>query len=271
VTQGRPTPFDVVLAVDPAAAGVRRGRVLLAAALALALHAGVIALALRSGPSLETWSARLALSVHEALLEARPVDLDATQPVEPAPAQAEAPEPPPLKVARAEARPARAPAPQPSAAAAPAIAVAQGGPVDLTASAIVTGTALVSNAGYSSAAGSGNGRGKATGPSAPSDVGARDAARAVLSRGVTLDPTNWRCAWPREAIAQDVFERSVVLRVLVRPDGSAESAQLLSEPGFGLGRAALGCARTTRFTPALDREGRPVRATSPPIRVRFTR
>lgn len=259
-------PLDVVLAPSPASGPQRSRSMLIGIAIASAAHAGLVALALHSGPSLETWSARLALSVHAALLEARPVDVEAPPPE--APPQAPAPEP---QVVRAPAAPKLPRAlranPPPSAAAAPAVAIAAG-PVDLTATAIVTGSALVSNGGYSSTRGTGTGQGAGD---VPGHADARPGSQPALSRGVTLDPADWHCAWPKEALALDIFEQSVVLRVVVRADGSAESVRLVSEPGFGLGRAALACARNTRFQSARDAAGRAVRATSPPIRVRFTR
>jgi TonB family protein len=61
------------------------------------------------------------------------------------------------------------------------------------------------------------------------------------------------------------------VRVTVGPEGRVESVRLVSDPGWGFGAAAVRCARAARFGPALDLQGRPVRASSPPIRVRFSR
>jgi protein TonB len=63
----------------------------------------------------------------------------------------------------------------------------------------------------------------------------------------------------------------VVLRVVVDASGTADSARVLADPGHGFGAAAVACALRTRFVPARARDGTPVRSTSPPIRVRFTR
>jgi len=63
----------------------------------------------------------------------------------------------------------------------------------------------------------------------------------------------------------------VVIRVVVRADGTAESFVVVADPGGGFGPAAIASAMRTRFAPARDREGAPVRGTSPPINVRFTR
>jgi protein TonB len=88
---------------------------------------------------------------------------------------------------------------------------------------------------------------------------------------VTLDDAAWSCAWPAEADAQQVNEQTVVLRVSVRADGTAQRVDVLSEPGSGFGAAARACALTTRFEPARDPSGHPVPADSPPIRVHFFR
>jgi outer membrane biosynthesis protein TonB len=62
-----------------------------------------------------------------------------------------------------------------------------------------------------------------------------------------------------------------VIRVVVRPDGTVTRAELLSDPGSGFGEVALSCARSSRFQPATDADGRAITATSPPVHVRFTR
>jgi protein TonB len=88
---------------------------------------------------------------------------------------------------------------------------------------------------------------------------------------VSLPEQSWSCPWPAEAEAERIDEQTVIIRVVVNADGFAASAEMLEDPGHGFGRAAVACALHTRFTPARDRKGRPVRAVSPPIRVRFTR
>jgi protein TonB len=94
---------------------------------------------------------------------------------------------------------------------------------------------------------------------------------ADLSRTVSLPERNWRCPWPREAEALGIDEQDVLLRVVVDAQGRLTSVEVLGDPGHGFGEAALACARTARFAPARDRRGRPYSATSPPIRVRFSR
>jgi protein TonB len=88
---------------------------------------------------------------------------------------------------------------------------------------------------------------------------------------VALEGQNWSCPWPREADDAHIDEQTVVIRVVVAADGTVESASVVSDPGHGFGPAAASCAVRTRFIPARDRDGRPIRATSPPLRVRFIR
>jgi protein TonB len=88
---------------------------------------------------------------------------------------------------------------------------------------------------------------------------------------VSLEGQSWSCPWPPEADSDRIDEQTVVIRVVVDQDGSVKSAEIVVEPGHGFGKAAVACAKNTRFTPAHDRAGNAVRARSPPIRVRFTR
>jgi protein TonB len=97
------------------------------------------------------------------------------------------------------------------------------------------------------------------------------AAAPDRSSTLSLGEQNWSCPWPREADAEQIDEQTVVIRVVVGAAGNAESVAIVSDPGHGFGQAAATCAMRTRFTPARDREGRAIRAKSPPIRVRFTR
>jgi protein TonB len=89
---------------------------------------------------------------------------------------------------------------------------------------------------------------------------------------VTLDQASWSCPWPAEADARQVDQETVVIRVAVRADGRVDHVDVLQDPGFGFGRAARDCALASRsFAPALDAQGAPVAAQSPPIRVHFFR
>jgi protein TonB len=96
-------------------------------------------------------------------------------------------------------------------------------------------------------------------------------AKASLARPVALAAGTWGCPWPREADAEQIDQQTVVIRVRVETNGTVDSAQLVADPGTGFGRAAVTCARQTRFEPALDVGGNPVARWSPPIRVHFSR
>jgi protein TonB len=144
-----------------------------------------------------------------------------------------------------------------------------GVPLDLTGETPVigtsgrgTGTPVANRDGFGGARGSG---GK---PRLASEGGG---AGPDLSTTVSLEGQTWSCPWPPEADSERIDEQIVVIRVVVDPDGSAESAEIVVEPGHGFGEAAVACALNTRFTPARDRAGNALRARSPPIRVRFTR
>ena len=100
---------------------------------------------------------------------------------------------------------------------------------------------------------------------------AAGAARPGRARPVTLPAKQWRCPWPSEAEQLGIDEQLVVLRVVVTAEGRVSAAEVVSDPGHGFGAAALACARTARFVPARDAAGRAYAATSPPIRVRFSR
>ena len=82
--------------------------------------------------------------------------------------------------------------------------------------------------------------------------------------------STWSCPFPPEADADQIDEAVVTVQVTVRPDGSALSASVVSDPGHGFGRAARACALGRRYQPALDRSGSPT-AASAPVNVRFNR
>lgn len=96
-------------------------------------------------------------------------------------------------------------------------------------------------------------------------------ARTSRARPVGPPGRDWDCPWPAEADALSIDEQFVVIRALVRADGTVASAELIADPGYGFGDVALTCARQQRFPVATDDDGRPITATSPPIRVKFTR
>jgi periplasmic protein TonB len=172
----------------------------------------------------------------------------------PAPGAAAAPSPPPAAAARAprvSRRPARAARPVPHTH--DIADFTNDGLVQTPAPAATTGLATSSPGAVSVGAG-----GSATGTS-----GSRARRVGLLAR-------DWRCPWPREAAASDSRLETVVLQITVEATGRARTATVTHDPGSGFGPAAVACAVTTPFLPALDSSGTPIPAQST-IRVRFTR
>jgi protein TonB len=143
-------------------------------------------------------------------------------------------------------------------------------PVDLTADAFVTGTATAYAGGVTTPTGTSSSP-VAGAPAQREPHPATASTTLDRSTPVSLPTESWSCPWPREADAEQIDEQTVILRVVVTADGNPERATVLSDPGHGFGPAALACALRTHFTPARGSKGAPIRATSPPIRVRFTR
>jgi len=256
-------------------AGERGGRDARLAVCALAvviLYGGALGLSEVLGAPVANWSAEMAARIHDEIARERAVDLSPPPPPPAPPPRAEPPPPPPAAV-RAP-RPVRAPAtravaPSPPAQAGKLSAMANA-PVDLTGAAFVVGGAASFPGGVTAAQGTGEKPGTAA--AMPDGGAGADRSHAPSrARPVSLDQAAWSCPWPAEADAEQVNEKTVVLRVRVQADGRAAAVDVLSDPGFGFGAAARGCALATRFEPARDADGRPITALSAPIRVHFYR
>lgn len=266
-------------------------------ALALLIHLGLVALARQTEPSLESWSARVAALIHKELTDQAPVAVESlklpTHPPppspEPAPVVEEPPPPPPsppkaqpkprarvpkAKKTRAQARrsstPKSSPPPPAQAGKVVAIEVDPEAPLDMTGEVFVTGESTSYAGGVTTATGTSE-RFVETATLTPSPAPRPTSPTPSRAQSVSLSAGAWRCAWPARAMARDIYEQSVNLRVTVRKDGSVASAKVTRDPGDGFGEAAVSCALKTRFSPALNRAGEPIRAQSPPIKVRFTR
>jgi periplasmic protein TonB len=278
--------FDTVLGDARPPQRLPRWRAHLAAWLvALAVHLCLWLAASRTEPSLETWSARMAALIHEDLAAEAPIAVE--DPPHHEPAAVPDPEPdvsraPPraarlaaLPEPRERTRPEVPPAPSdtPTGQVAPPAEsgrIIATSPVDLTDNTFVAGTASA----YIGGASANDGTNRVPVPEGATDPEAPPTAtpgRPSRARPVQLAGSEWRCDWPASAVQQSIYEQFVVLRVVVRADGSVEQATVMSDPGQGFGEAAVTCARRTRFTPARDARGQPIRAVSPPVRVRFTR
>jgi protein TonB len=143
-------------------------------------------------------------------------------------------------------------------------------PVDMTGETFVTGTAKTYAGGVTERTGTNTRPGHGS-DAPPTPAAAAGVTSLDRSTAVALANQSWSCPWPNEADALQIDEQVVVIRVVVRSDGTAESVAVVSDPGHGFGPAAASCALRTLFAPARTRNGDFVRATSPPIRVRFTR
>ena len=108
--------------------------------------------------------------------------------------------------------------------------------------------------------------GKGTAGPVASAAPAEDKSRPVGLGG----SASWNCPFPPEADADQIDQAVVGVQVTVRPDGSAQAAQVVSDPGHGFGRMAKQCALAKRYQPALDRSGAAILG-SGLVNVRFSR
>ena len=255
----------------------RRGHGLAATIIAFGIHGAFWFWAQRADRFIQSSSTAPLAGLEIELLRDEPLDL-----VRPAPAPTPDDERKPQEPSHERARPqvhsttrSRPDAAQLPAPAQAAAVVAQeptaNGPVDLTSEMFVVGTAAAPAGGVTAANGTNSAtlRARETKPSSPPS--AAGTVAPDYAGAVTLEQQNWSCPWPAEADLDQINEQTVVLRVVVNVAGNVESAAIVADPGHGFGQAAVTCALRTRFTPARDHEGKPVRAKSPPIRIRFTR
>jgi periplasmic protein TonB len=56
------------------------------------------------------------------------------------------------------------------------------------------------------------------------------------------------------------YQGTVILSLIVLPDGHASSVEVVNSPGLGLDTKAVEAVQTWRFTPARDPSGKPVAA-----------
>lgn len=166
------------------------------------------------------------------------------------------------------------PAAPPPAAAAKVMTAPDDAPVDLTGGIVVGsaetytgGPALATSARArvgSSARGVGSSAATAS-PAQPSPKG------PDLSRAPRLaEGQSWNCAFPAEADEKGIDDAVVELSIEVAADGGVASVRIERDPGTGFGRVAASCARSKRFSPAEDKDGKRVHGCSR-VDVRFQR
>ncbi len=292
--------LDAVFGSTPAArsSSGRRPALTIGLLVAIVAHGVLYLVAQAKEPSLETWAANIAALIHADLVSNAATEMApsptpaSSNPPDPAPPLPQAePEPADSKALPSPVRPAEqepltpdAPPPAPARtesddSAPPGqagellTAEPSSAPVDFTGT-FVTGSGRAYAGGATTRTGTGQQANtqvstRALNPSSSSALAPQPSASRA--RPVQLPEGRWTCAWPKAALNQDIYEQHVLLRVRVNAEGTVEAVTLLDDPGHGFGAAATACARATRFAPAKDEEGRAVAATSPPIRVRFTR
>ncbi len=282
--RSRPSIGAVVALTLPAQANVGRRAIALAAT--LAIH-GIVGVGLAVAPSGDRGSAPAAKPsrIIEMVAPPPPAVLEAPEPPPPAPieeAKVAPPSPPAARLASVSRSTTPSPtAAEPPAAVAPsqtaAVVATDAAPeiLDFTDFDIATGDARVYVGGVSSSAGENTVAARGDAVAADGLVGAAsgggEGAETSSARSVRLPGGTWDCPWPDDARALRDRVQEVKLRAVVGVDGRATSVEILSDPGHGFGAAALRCAKSARFDPALDAQGRAIQARSPPIRVRFTR
>jgi len=276
-------PFAAVLAFGSGA--VRTG-LAVGFAVATLSHGAFGGRALASPTDMRHWFETARGEIHDYLWAVYDVDmvkLKAPEPPKPEPPKEEE-KPEPEQPAPAAPRAAIDAPPPPPAQAGKVISMPTdpNEAVDLTGNTFVQGEGNEYRGGVTSAAGMGtvatyNPAATAGGKPGGTGTGPVGSAPVVQQGPDRSKPPGivggaWSsCDFPPEADQDQVDYAVVVIVVTVRPDGSAQSVKVMSDPGHGFGRAARMCALSKRYTPAADRDGNATVGTTPPIHVTFTR
>jgi protein TonB len=287
VTEARPGISRQALASDPLAPILELGRhaarvgIVLGIIGALLLHGAVAAQAASTLGEAHAFAVLVRATVVERLHAQIDVDLSEPPPPPPPPPEAETPpEPTPPPPVAAPAPPSNTPPPPPAAAEAGKVLTAEpdpNEPVDLTGDGFVQGTGdhfaggvTASNGTSKSAVTDLRAQPDGVGKAPPGPVQADSAAN--LMRPAAPAGGNWNdCDFPAEADVEGIDSAVVKLTVTVSAEGKVKSVTVLHDPGNGFGQAVRSCAFRKHFTPALDRSGQPITASTAPFTVRFTR
>jgi TonB family protein len=126
-----------------------------------------------------------------------------------------------------------------------------------------------SGAGIGTGSGGGIGSGSGGGLGPGSGGGTGGGAFRPGTGGVGY-PSCLYCPEPQysEDARKAKYQGTVVLQVVIQPDGRATDIRIVKGPGLGLEEKAIEAVRTWRFKPALGPSGKPV-ATITPIEVTF--
>jgi len=264
----------------------RRRIALFAAASALALHLGGVAVAVAVSAPRSDLPRRHSqpLVVIDHVIDLTPpapppeVEPPPAPPVEPktpprvkqrAPSLDKAPEAP---VAQPEAPPPPSDAPEPVAPPSEPPPAAQAGQVVAADSNAAAAFSIAAGAGGGYAGGTTSATGTGVRANHTGQVGAGDGNGLSHARPPQLHSRNWPCGWPSEAEDLDLDEAFVTVRATVAANGEVTDVEVLADPGNGFGKRAALCARSrVSFEPALDAAGSKVAGKTPPLRIRFVR
>jgi protein TonB len=137
------------------------------------------------------------------------------------------------------------------------------GPLGGQSSAVGTSNVITHNAAVSN-----TGKPGGTGTAEPA---APPPPKVDLSKPPSLlGGASWNCPFPDEAETDQIDYAQPIVVITVRPDGTAQSAQVTSDPGHGFGRAARMCALSRKYNAGLDRDGKPA-TVSFSVRITFSR
>src|SRR5690606_27963066 len=92
--------------------------------------------------------------------------------------------------------------------------------------------------------------GTGTAPAAPI---AREPARDLSAPAKPSVSGGWNCPFPPESNVEQVNFARVTMVVVVDTNGRAKSATVLSDPGYGFGRAARTCAMSKQYSVAKNK------------------
>ena len=245
---------------------------------ALSLHAAAGSGVARSFYDMRSFATRVVETVKAKLRSE--IDVDTTRPPPPPPPPPPEPEPEPPKEAPPKAQANEPPPPPPAPAEAAKVLTSEpdpDAPVDLTDQGFVTGTAERYAGGITASSGTSKTAVRDTNATpggvpggtgtAPAPVPTRDLSRAPMPK----PQASWQCPFPPESDLEGINHAVVQLIVTVNPDGTAKSATVLKDPGYGFGQAARRCAFKWPYIPGLDSSGKPVAKTTGAFTVTFRR
>jgi hypothetical protein len=86
-----------------------------------------------------------------------------------------------------------------------------------------------------------------------------------------LGEIEWPCPWPASAALAGIDHAIVHMTVLVSLDGRPSAPELVDDPGFGFGAAALHCSIEHVYRSGRSANGKPVPGRTLPFQVHFDR